>query len=374
MEHKIIVVGDISGTTKTASALAQGFANQFPGAKVKAYPEMRKDSWAELTQPGTYRDATLLVWSKSRDLGERFNLPGMLAAASRAGCPSVSFHLDRWWDLAREPEIKTDPFFRSDYVVTTDGGNDDRWRHAGVNHIWMPPATTYTDTQWVPEPNDDAAGKVVFIGLWERYFHMNEYRWRGRMIKRLKRLLGPRLVTYPGKDARRISGREMASVIAAASVVIGDSCIVGGTDHYWSDRVPITLGMGGLFIHPRVNGMEQFFEDGKHLITVPHGDIDAMYQAIISADERPNTDEMREAGRQAVIEGHTFDVRARQIVEMVYPPRTPPAPVEPLSLPSSNSEGSNSGAVSDTISTSTSSTSSSDSTSSSGSGGGGLLS
>lgn len=351
MDHKIIVVGDLSGTTKTAAALAQGFANQIPGAKVKAYSEMRKDSWDELTQPSTFKDATLLVWSKSRDLGDRFNLPAMLTAAQRAGCPSVSFHLDRWWDLAREPEVRTDPFFRSDYVVTTDGGNDDRWRQAGVNHVWMPPATTFTDTQWVPEPAPDAAGKVVFIGLWERYYHMNEYRWRGRMIKRLKRLLGPRLVTYPGADARRIHGREMASVIAAASVVIGDSCIVGGTDRYWSDRVPITLGMGGLFIHPRVNGMESHFRDGEHLITVPHGDIDAMYQAIVSADEHPNADGMREAGRRAVIEGHTFDVRARQIVEMVYPPPTPPEPVGASPGLPSNSEGLNSGAVADTIST-----------------------
>lgn len=328
MQHKILVVGDISGTTKTASALAQGFANQFPDAKVKAYPEMRKDSWAELMERSTYEGATALVWSKSRNLAERFNQSGMLALARRMGVPTVSFHLDRWWDLARQEEIKTDPFFQSDYVITTDGGNDDRWQAAHVNHVWMPPATTLTDTNWIAEHDPDTAGKVVFIGLWERYYHP-EYRFRARLIKNLRRRLGPRLVTFPGPDARRVSGQEMANIIASASVIIGDSCIVGGTSHYWSDRVPITLGMGGLLVHPRVHGMEPFFDD-RHLITVPFGDIDAMYQAVLAAGDRPDAHVMREAGRQAVREGHTFDVRARQIIDLLYPPDPEPALSSPV--------------------------------------------
>lgn len=309
---RVIIVGDFSTPQRTAAALAQAFVNVWPDAVVDAYPENRAATWAELSDPRVLSGASMLVWSKSRDLSARYDQHAVLAAARAVSVPTVAYHLDLWWGLTRASEVADDPFFRCDHVVTTDGGHDRLWEDAGVNHHWLPPATSVADTQWVPRPRPDAAGKVVFVGTWDGYAHP-EWKYRRELISGLRRRLGPRMAVYPtGRD--RVVGQDLADIIAASSFVVGDSCTPDGAGRYWSDRVPITLGMGGLLVHPAVDGMDEFFDD-RHFISVRSG-IDAMVDMVTSAESRPD-DPRREAGRRAVIEGHTFDVRVRQIADLV---------------------------------------------------------
>ena len=267
-----------------------------------------------LSEPRYLAGADMVLWSKSRALMERFDQGAMLDAAQIAGVPTVAFHLDRWWGLARSVEVGTDPFFRCDLVVTTDGGNDDKWAAAGVNHRWLPPATTVAATRWEPRPRPDLVGKVVFVGESDLYAHP-EWRYRQHVVAAFQRRFGPRFVRFPGRDRRRIAGQELADVIAAAGVVVGDSNFAGGSDRYWSDRVPITLGMGGLLVHPDVAGMGEWFRNGVHLWTAPVGDPDGLCDTAERVLGEPD-ETVRETARRAVIDGHTFDVRARQLVEM----------------------------------------------------------
>lgn len=313
----IIVVGDVKeGKATTANALAEGFA-ALGGHEVAGYPEMAVDTWRDLANPDHLDGVDLIVWSRSRSLSGRFDMHAMLAAARTAGTGTVAVHLDRWWGLAREREVAEEPFFRCDLVCTTDGGNDDRWDAAGVRHRWLPPAVTAADAALSGRFHPAAANKAVFVGSWHAYAHP-EWRHRGALIKRLARRFGPRLVTFPGADGRRVQGQELADILASAAIVVGDSALVGGTGRYWSDRVPITLGMGGLLVHPTVEGMdEQGLVAGEHFLGAPVGDIDALGDVVAAAlaGEYQGT-EVRSAGREAVLAEHTYTVRAQRIIDL----------------------------------------------------------
>lgn len=332
----IIVVGDVKeGKATTANALAEGFA-ALGGHEVAGYPEEAVGTWRDLADPAHLDGVDLIVWSRSRTLHGRFDMGAMLAAARQAGTGTVAVHLDRWWGLAREAQIAEDPFFRCDLVCTPDGGNDDRWDAAGVTHRWLPPAVPAGDAALTGGFHPAAANKAVFVGSWRAYPHP-EWRHRGALIKRLARRFGPRLVTFPGPDGRRVHGQELADILTSAAVVVGDSALVGGTGRYWSDRVPITLGMGGALVHPVVEGMdEQGLVAGEHFLGAPVGDIDALGDVVAAVlAGRRDTAEVRAAGRAAVLAGHTYEVRAQQVLDLYAGNST--------SKPSSSASGAGSG-------------------------------
>lgn len=334
MTMRIAVVGDLN-PGRTADLLAQGFADAYPAAQIEGYPEGLGQTWTDLADPEHLADIDLIVWSKSRALARRFDQNGMFIAAEQTGTRTVSFHLDRWWGLARASEVMTDPFFQSDIVVTTDGGNDHLWQRSGVEHRWLPPATAAADTRHVGKRVDRVVGKAVFIGSWEAYPHP-EWKYRGALIRRLKRRFGPRLLTFPGADGRRVTGAELADIISSAAVVIGDSALPA-TGRYWSDRVPITLGHGGVLVHPEVDGMDAYFTSGVHYLGAPIEDIDALGDVVASVlAGEVDSAAIRAAGREAVIAGHTYAERARQIVALSgyeeVEPNSPrlPSPDAPL--------------------------------------------
>lgn len=334
MTMRIAVVGDLN-PGRTADMLAQGFADAYPDAQIDGYPESLARTWTDLADPDHLTDIDLIVWSRSRLLSRRFDQNAMFAAAEQTGTRTVSFHLDRFWGLARSAEVTTDPFFQADIVVTTDGGSDHLWQRAGVEHRWLPPATAASDTRYVGRRVERVVGKAVFVGSWEAYAHP-EWKYRGALIRRLKRRFGPRLLTFPGPDGRRVTGQELADILSSAAVVIGDSALAG-TGRYWSDRVPITLGHGGVLVHPEVEGMGDYFTPGVHYLGAPVEDIDAFGDVVASVlAGEIDTAPIRAAGRAAVIEGHTYTVRARQIVALcgyeADEPNSPrlPSPAEPL--------------------------------------------
>lgn len=314
MSMRIVVVGDLA-EGRTADLLAAGFARAYPDAQIEGYPEALAQTWVDLGDPDHLAGVDLIVWSKSRALAVRFDQRAMLTAAEQTGTRVVAYHLDRWWGLARESEISDDPFFRAPLVVTTDGGNDDLWERAGVQHAWVPPPAPDSLVTLTGRPNPRLSGKAVFVGSWQRYAHP-EWRYRTALIKRLKRRFSSRLVTFPGPDGQRVTGQPLADIVASAAVVIGDSALPG-SGRYWSDRVPITLGLGGVLVHPEVEGMDAYFQSGVHYLGAPIEDPDALGDVVAEVlAGKIDTAPLREAGRAAVQAGHTYTGAARRIVEL----------------------------------------------------------
>lgn len=212
-------------------------------------------TWARCVEAAKGSDVFLWTktWIIEPEQGHR-----ALDELRRVGIPTASFHLDRYIGLNREAQIPKDPFWRTDFVFTADGGSDDKFREYGVNHHWMPPGM-YDAEAHIGKPNPRRfPHPIVFVGSYP-YPHAEWAEYRHELITRVRAEYASRFAIWP-RPGQPIRGRDLSDLYASAKVVVGDSCLSRGATHYWSDRVPETLGRGGLLIHPNVEGMEGWYE------------------------------------------------------------------------------------------------------------------
>lgn len=269
----------------------------------------------------------LLLWTRTGDLcaqgGSHAEQLQMLDDLRAMGVPSVAYHLDRWWGLNREGQVHSEPFFRCDLVCSADGGHESHFRGADVNHRWFPPAISEFETEpgrW----REGYASEIAFVGTWRVHLDDNgqqvgyhaEWSHRRELIEWLRKHYDGRLKLWP--RGRAVRGRVLADVYASTKVVVGDSCLVGGATHYWSDRIPETLGRRAFLLHPHVEGLSDHFVPGVHLDTWQLGDWDELHRRIehyvVEDDHRQL---IAEAGWEHVREHHTYTVRMRQLVDLL---------------------------------------------------------
>lgn len=260
----------------------------------------------------------LFLWTQTYGLAEQ---GGSVAERARmlydlrsSGVPSVAFHLDRWWELEREDQVLTEPFFRCDWVFTADGGHPDRWEWAGVNHRWSPPAIFHEEARG-GSFSTEFQSEIAFVGAWRDYGH-SEWTHRPALIEHLRTRWDARL--WPEDPSRPIRGSDLADLYASTKIVVGDSCLVGGASRYFSDRIPETIGRRGFLLHPEVGGLEECFVDGKHLRTFPLWDFDHLdYLIEHYLREEDERRAIAEQGQAHVQEHHTYARRMQTVLETV---------------------------------------------------------
>lgn len=221
--------------------------------------------------------------------------------------PTVSFHLDRFWGLnkldGREDKIGVHPFWKSDFVFTADGGNQERFKERGVNHFWSPPAIA---EQWCFRGNFDSALScdIAFVGS-EQYHP--EYPFRGELVKWLRDTYGSNF-----KHIQGMRGEKLNDLYASCPVIVGDSCFAGA-DRYCSDRVFETVGRGGLLVHPYVPGLDF----GDYLCYKPQ-DLDSLKYMIENAQAIYRDSNVRDVGINNVLAKHTYIQRLEAIFAKVF--------------------------------------------------------
>lgn len=235
------------------------------------------------------------------------------------GVQTVGAHLDVFWGIPeREDWVRSgDPQFTVGTLLTADGGSDEKWTAAGVNHRWLPPAM---DSRFLvrPEPIADLAGRIVFVGSSRGYHPI--YPARDQLMDFARSRWPDRLVEYGGGTPNgTVRGANLCHIYASDCVVLGDSCFAGQRANYWSDRVPETLGRGGLLLHPKVEGMDAMYEDGADLLTWTAGDFDDLAARVDEAEGWGDgyRHRIRNNGRFVVGERDTYRHRARQILDAV---------------------------------------------------------
>lgn len=292
------------------------------------FPAQENDPWAFPKLAGVLEAAaddalpdfvlwTRTGWNPPVDHGDQLAL---IEIAEGRGVPVVGLHLDRWWGLDREGQIGEEPFFRSSIVVTADGGHDAEWAAAGVKHVWLPPAVLGAEAELVGRKSARLGRKVVWVGSWEHYHH----EWpRVAFVAWLADRYGARLEVWPKRGGGQIRGRRLNDLYCSAPVVVGDSCLAPNADgrpmtRYWSDRVPETIGRGGYLVHPWVAGLDEHYTLGEHLRTFDPGDWEQCGALVDEAleDDGPGR-AIAAAGRAHVLEHHTYERRAEQIVGLV---------------------------------------------------------
>lgn len=189
-------------------------------------------------------DIDLLLYTRT------WGLPGwwpeLWDRARRRGIPKVAVHLDLWWGLDREYQVRDQAMFQCDLVLTADGGHQGQWEQAGVRHEWLTPGVSGEGIVEQPGRNRGRyAHDVVFVGSHPDRYHA-QWTWRRQLFTALEREYGGRFVHYD--HGSKMRGLRLADLYRSSKVVVGDSLMLGG--QYWSDRAYETTGRGGILVHP----------------------------------------------------------------------------------------------------------------------------
>lgn len=254
MPYRIAYVGNFRPPHSTENHVAE--AMRALGHQVLPLQEDSPTVWAQGAELVRTDQADVVWWTKT------WTFPGhpqweLIEAARMYGVPVVGFHLDLWFGLDRAAQVLDEPFFRgADLMVTADGGHPAEWEAAKVNHWWQPPAVARSEAERVGHRNPVHRRPIVFVGTWQGDRYHAEHPHRRQLIDHLRARYRGQLGLYPqGRSA--IRGQELADLYATAQVVVGDSCLAPTVPYYWSDRIPETLGRGGLLLHPYVPGMDE---------------------------------------------------------------------------------------------------------------------
>lgn len=256
------------------------------------------------------------------------------ARLRRAGIKTASFHLDRFWDLEREHLIHDgDPLFTVDYCCTADGGNDDRFKAAGVNHHWLPPGVDRTEALVEGRQLRDVPD-IVFVGSdYSQTSHGPYYPQRGELLAHLRQTYGRRFGQYGyGGDRPNVRGQDLNDVYCSAKIIVGDSCFANSNDPalsalYWSDRIPETIGRGGFLLHPFVVGIRSQYS-GSELACYNPGDWEDLDAQIGAYLANPGEREgYVERGRARTLRKHTYTSRMAELLRVCGLESLDPEPV-----------------------------------------------
>ncbi len=284
------------------------------------------DVWRDLATELQGEGFDFVLWTHTHGLSPESAHDEIWHFLRRAPVPVVSYHLDRWWGLEREHQVR-EPFFATDIVITADGGHNAEWAKNGTNHLWMPPAVLGEEAQ-IGERRADFVSDIAFVGSWQGGYH-KEWAHRAQLVEKLKGKYRRRIQFWPKLGQHAVRGKDLQDLYASVDVVVGDSCLLNSPSRYSSDRVPETIGRGGFLLHPAVPGLiakhdgeragdETQYLSGEHLGTWEVGDWKGLFAKIDYWLE--NETERRSIameGRRHVLEHHTYEVRSRQIIEAV---------------------------------------------------------
>lgn len=311
---RVAYIGNFEPEHSTENHVKTALQNN--GHIVIPHQENNLESWDKVDPA----ECDFVLWTRT---GWNPRIPdakqfGMMERVRAAGKSVIGYHLDRWWGLKRSYEVAREPFFKSDLVVTADGDPNHQLLFQGenVNHVWFPPGVSRNECLRTPREAPQYKHEVVFVGSHLDYHP--EWRYRMQLVRFLNTKFGNRVKMYPEPGQHALRGQPLVDLYANAKVIVGDSCLNDGITHYWSDRIPETLGRHGFLIHPNVEGLKDYFEPGKHLVTYDLGDwptLESLIEEYVKADLV--REEISGAGKQHVLEHHTYEVRMDQLINLL---------------------------------------------------------
>lgn len=325
---RIGYIGNFGPARSTENALRYGLMRC--GAEVVPIQQERPifdASWAEF-------DALLYTRTHNRTaLGPEW-IPRWRQLEA-AGVRTAAVHLDVFVGLRRygiAADFSNEPMFAMEHCFSPDPALASR---IAAEHHWLPPAADIRAGDPDPAGLDLAPGRVVFVG--SRYgtgqLHP-EYPFRIELLRWLEDRFAERFLWFGGDSPNGAPrGEQLWRIYESDALIIGDSCFAGSRPHYWSDRVPETLGHGGLLLHPWIEGIEEAFPD-RPLWWWPAGDLDALADRIESW-RQPSMADYRETARRLARKQtrarHTYVHRAREILATLGLAEEEQCSPEPLS-------------------------------------------
>jgi hypothetical protein len=262
----------------------------------------------------------VLIWVHTH----KWKTPGsmsmtdVLKQLNKANIPTVTYHLDLWFGLEREKDLKNDDFYKHiGHFFATDKLMCD-WFNENTNvkgHFL--PAGVYDKECYIHSDYDSNNFEydVIFVG--SKGYHP-EHKYRPQLIDFLRKTYGKKFLHVGGDgDTGTVRGDELNRIYAKSKIAVGDSLnIKFKYPYYTSDRLFESTGRGGFTIYPNIIGLDKYFEDYKEIVFYEHGNLEELKEKIDHyLFNNISREKIRLAGHERTKNEHTYIHRWKTILD-----------------------------------------------------------
>jgi hypothetical protein len=242
----------------------------------------------------------------------------VLKKLKESNIPTMTYHLDLWFGIEREKDLKNDDFYTNiGHFFATDKLMCDWFNENTSVKGHFLPAGVYDKECYIHKDYNPYEFKydVIFVG--SKGYHP-EHKYRPQLIDFLRNTYGKRFLHVGGDgDTGTVRGDDLNKIYAQSKVAVGDSLNINfNYPYYTSDRLFESTGRGGFTIYPRIKGLEDYFEDGNEIVFYEHGNLKDLKNKI---DECLSNDLDRERirlnGHERTKQEHTYIHRWATILE-----------------------------------------------------------
>jgi hypothetical protein len=158
------------------------------------------------------------------------------------------------------------------------------------------------------EVRRDYTHRAVFVGRPVRSIHG----YHRAALLRWARIRWRDGFAHYGYAKRAAWGQALSDLYTSADLAIGDSA---EASHYWSDRIPCTLGRGGLLAHPRTPGLREQGFTRETMILYDRFRFRQIAAQFDGMSPRQRA-QMRENALTVIAERHMWSHRLQEIAEV----------------------------------------------------------
>jgi hypothetical protein len=192
-----------------------------------------------------------------------------------------------------------------DHLFMTD--HSYQWEQYARKFTWLMQGVDMLEYNHRTVPHDRRRYDVIFTGT-----HLACFGEREKMLKQISALCS---LKWIGANAsQRVIGHDFFMAYQAAKVAFVPPPAACTNDHYWSNRLYLAAGTGTPCLVGYTPGLEDHYEDGKEIICFRNdAEMKTKLAALLSDTELRQR--IGDAGRARTLRDHTYDVRARQLLE-----------------------------------------------------------
>lgn len=266
------------------------------------------------------RSSDLFVWVHTHGWKTPGRLPmnKILIKLKNLGVPTMTYHLDLWFGLKRQADLRNDSFYKTiGHFFTVDNLMADWFnKNTSVKGHFIFAGVYEKECYIHKDYNNEFDNDVIFVG--SKGYH-KEYPYRPQLIDFLRKTYGDRFLHVGGDgDTGTIRGDELNRIYAKSKISIGDSLnIKFNYPYYTSDRLFESTGRGGFTIYPNIKGLDQAFTE-EEIVWYEHGSLKDLKNKIDYYLEHDKEREaIRIAGHNRTKADHTYTQRWQQILTEV---------------------------------------------------------
>lgn len=198
------------------------------------------------------------------------------------------------------------------------------------NHVRYSDIGFLTDGDWV---NEDTTGKLFKLsqGMDERIASIKDgdkdidilfvgtCKWCTERTRHLIELQGHyrNKLVIVGNDwvnGDRVHARELQKLFTRSKIVLALDAPI--SDHYWSNRVYLTLGLGGFLIHPWSDSLTKEYTPGTELIYY-HTREELIHLIDYYLEHKKEREELCRAGHERTLQSHLYRHRCEVLIQTI---------------------------------------------------------